>query len=125
MRAKVRSVLAGVPVWAWAVALSMAFGVIYFVTGPVGADDAFRPLAQALLGGRLAVPNGSNGELIPGLDGFSYVPYPPVPALPFIPVELLHLPLTNPMLTAFAGGIAVLLAYGLLRGLEACRRDDC
>ena len=119
MRAKVLSVLAAVPIWAWAVALSSAFGVIYLVAGPVGVDDAFRPLAKAFLAGRLAVPNGSNGELIPGPDGFSYVPYPPVPALPFMPVELLHLPLTNPMLTALAGGIAVLLAYGLLRGLEA------
>lgn len=119
MLAEVRSVAARVPAWAWAVATSTVFGVIYFVTGPVGVDDAFRPLAKAFLAGSLAVPNGSNGELIPGPDGLSYVPYPPVPALPFVPVELLHLPLTNPMLTALAGGIAVLLAYGLLRGLQA------
>lgn len=110
--------LAAVPAWAWAVAVSTLAGVIYLVAGPVRVDDAFHPLADAFLAGRLAVPNGSSTELVPRGDGFSYVPFPPVPSLPFMAAKLLHVPVTDPMLTALAGGIAVLLAYGLLRGLD-------
>ena len=118
MRVQVGSFLAAVPAWAWAVALSTLAGVIYLVAGPVWVDDAFRPLADAFLAGQLAVPNGSSMELVPRGDGFSYVPFPPVPSVPFLAAKLLHLPFTDPMLTALAGGIAVLLAYGLLRGLD-------
>lgn len=91
---------------------------MYLVTGPEHVDDAFSPLADAFLAGRLTVPDGSNLELVPHGGGFSFVPYPPIPALPFMVTNLLHLPVTNPMMTALAGGIAVLLAYSLLRGLD-------
>jgi hypothetical protein len=118
VRARVASALADVPGWAWAVALATLAGLVYLMAGPERVDDAFSPLADAFLAGRLTVPDGSSLELVRHADGFSFVPYPPIPALPFMATNLLHLPVTNPMLTALAGGIAVLLAYSLLRGLD-------
>jgi hypothetical protein len=119
VRAQVASVLANVPGWRWAVVLATLAGVLYLVVGPEHGDDAFSPLADAFLAGRLTVPDGSSVELVPHGDGFNFVPNPPIPALPFMATNVLHLSVPNPTLTALAGGIAVLLAYGLLRGLDA------
>ena len=93
-------------------------GVIYLRAGPSSVDDAFIPLARALLAGRFVVPDGSAMELVQRGDGFSYVPFPPVPALPFMAAQLLHLTISNPTLTAIAGAIAVALVFPLLRALQ-------
>jgi len=104
--------------WWTAVGLGAAAAAIYAATGPAVVDNAFGPLAHAFLHGQLTVPDHASMELVPRGDGLSYVPFPPVPALLFIPFEMLGISVSNPFLTAVAGGAAVGLAYALLRGLE-------
>lgn len=101
-----------------AVGLGATAATIFAAVGPAVVDNAFGPLAHALLHGSLAVPDGSSMELVPRGDGFSYVPFPPVPALPFMAFDLVGIEVSNPFLTAVAGGVAVALAFGLLRALE-------
>jgi hypothetical protein len=101
-----------------ALALGTVAALVYLLLGPVDVDNAFGPLATAFLHGWLAVPDGSSMELVKIGNGLSYVPFPPVPALPFLAADLVGLSPSNATLTALAGGVAVALAFLLLRGLQ-------
>jgi hypothetical protein len=106
--------------------LGVVAAVVYYVgTGPRPQQiDAFGPLAQAFLNGRLWIDLPMPGalELIARDGGGWYVPYPPGPAVPLVPVvaamNLVGLTLDIGLAAAVLGGTGVALMYVALRTLD-------
>jgi hypothetical protein len=106
---------------ALAIALGVAaFGLYLWVGGQDSGTDEFIPLAGALLHGTFAVEARSWVELVP-VGSAWYVPFPPVPALFYLPVVAImggrpwNEELASGVMPAILGGVAVTLAFLLLR----------
>jgi hypothetical protein len=106
---------------AMALALGLAaLGLYLLVGGQDSGTDEFIPLAGALLHGQLAVDARSWVELVP-VGSAWYVPFPPVPALFYVPVVAVmgvrpwNEELATGVMPAILGGVAVSMAYLLLR----------
>jgi hypothetical protein len=106
---------------ALAIALGVvAVGLYLWVGGQDSGTDEFIPLAGALLHGTFAVEGRSWVELVP-VGSAWYVPFPPVPALFYLPVVAImgdrpwNEELASGVMPAILGGVAVTLAYLLLR----------
>ncbi len=104
-----------------AIGLSMLAAGLYLAVGTqASGTDEFIPLAAALLRGDLAVEARSWVELVP-VGSVWYVPFPPVPALFYLPVVAVmgdrpwNEELAAGVMPAILGGVAVGLAYLLLR----------
>lgn len=95
---------------------------LYMLTGPTGSGgDAFLPLADAFLHGRLLIDARPWLELVPLAGGWA-VPFPPAPALTYLPVVAImgsrpfSAELSVSVMPALLGGASVSLVYVLLRG---------
>ena len=104
-----------------AVALGLAaVGLYLLVGGQDSGTDEFIPLAGALLHGQLSVDARPWVELVP-VGSLWYVPFPPVPALFYVPIVAVmgvrpwNEELASGVMPAILGGVAVSLAYLLLR----------
>ena len=98
----------------------VAFGVYLFAGSQGSGTDEFIPLAGALLRGEFAVDARPWVELVP-VGSLWYVPFPPVPALFYMPVVAImgvrpwNEELATGVMPAIVGGMAVAVAFLLLR----------
>lgn len=95
---------------------------LYLVTGDSPPRlDAYTPLAQAFLDGRLHIlrsVQGSLVELIPVGPGQWYVPYPPAPALPLMPiVAVIGTRFDIGVVGALFGALSAVLMHAALRSM--------
>ena len=104
-----------------AILLAVAAGGLYMLTGPDDSGgDAFLPLADAFLHGRLLIEARPWLELVPLSEGWA-VPFPPAPALTYLPVVAImgsrpwSTELGVGVMPALLGGASVAMVYVLLR----------
>jgi hypothetical protein len=108
--------------------LGLDAAVLYWWVGPGQlGTDAFVPLAQAFLDGRIYLIGDRPWlELVPRTAGTWFVPFPPGPALVLAPFALVFSDtvLDTGMAAGIAGGIGVWLMWLLLGRIGLGRREQ-
>ena len=107
------------------VLLAASFALVYLVTDPGRvALDAFVPLADSFLHGRLHVSQPMPWiEHVDRAGGGWYVPYPPMPALTVLPfVAVFGAGFDQGIASAIVGGLNVALLWTLLGKIGAAPR---